>query len=551
MKKTLRLMGLCALAVLALAGCKKDDQTAGKTSVKATISQLKGGTKTGVNAGNCLVWNNGDQIKVYNSTTTSAVFATEDDDVTSANFTSQETLDVTDGCVAFYPAADVTVSEGNYILPLKAVQDGTANTFAPGTYPMYALYDNGNFAFQSPCALLGLPLNGDATIGSIVLTSANPNEKLSGYYSFVPGDMIFQSVGTTDPYPFVGIGNSVALDFGDSGLQLTDVTTTVYFTLPAFRLADGFTVEFKGLDGSTLFTKTAGAHEENLTSAQTILMMPAVTVNALTGAINGLFSVSATQQVYFSQGNLQYIGSASTPYWKFADHQWDRIGTGQNVSDANIDRDYFGWGTSGYNHGATCYQPWATGTTHSDYFAYGNANYDLNSQTPMTADWGYNAISNGGNTENIGWRTLTQSEWNYVINNRNASTVNGTANARFAKASLDGINGVILFPDVYTHPVGLTQPTNINVTSSGFNNSYTIAEFELMQAQGAVFLPAASARTDAGSFNQYGIYWSASHHNYSDNSRGYSVGFWNNSFPTANSTFRSSGLSVRLVMDKE
>ena len=54
MKKTLRLMGLCALAVLALAGCKKDDQTAGKTSVKATISQLKGGTKTGVNAGNCM-----------------------------------------------------------------------------------------------------------------------------------------------------------------------------------------------------------------------------------------------------------------------------------------------------------------------------------------------------------------------------------------------------------------------------------------------------------------------------------------------------------------
>lgn len=43
------------------------------------------------------------------------------------------------------------------------------------------------------------------------------------------------------------------------------------------------------------------------------------------GAINGLFSVSATKKVYFSKGNLQYIGSASTPYWKFAEHQWDYL----------------------------------------------------------------------------------------------------------------------------------------------------------------------------------------------------------------------------------
>lgn len=42
------------------------------------------------------------------------------------------------------------------------------------------------------------------------------------------------------------------------------------------------------------------------------------------GAINGLFSVSATQQVYFSQGNLQY--QASTNTWRFAENQWDYVG---------------------------------------------------------------------------------------------------------------------------------------------------------------------------------------------------------------------------------
>ena len=64
--------------------------------------------------------------------------------------------------------------------------------------------------------------------------------------------------------------------------------------------------------------------------------------NAPTGAINGKFTINEDgDQVYFSQGNLQYIGSASTPYWKFAENQWDCLGTttGQNSSNQNADRD--------------------------------------------------------------------------------------------------------------------------------------------------------------------------------------------------------------------
>lgn len=42
------------------------------------------------------------------------------------------------------------------------------------------------------------------------------------------------------------------------------------------------------------------------------------------GALNGLFSVSATKKVYFSKGNLQY--QASTNTWRFATNQWDFVG---------------------------------------------------------------------------------------------------------------------------------------------------------------------------------------------------------------------------------
>ena len=160
------------------------------------------------------------------------------------------------------------------------------------------------------------------------------------------------------------------------------------------------------------------------------------------GSLKGGFSVGENTAVLFSQGNLQYIGSAATPYWKFADHQWDCFGdNGQGSDNQDVNRDLFGWGTSGYNHGANCYQPWSTSQTYSDYYSYGNSSYNLFDQSGQ-ADWGYNAISNGGNLENSGWRTLTQAEWQYLFNTR--STASGI---RFAKAQVNNVNGVILLPD--------------------------------------------------------------------------------------------------------
>ena len=171
--------------------------------------------------------------------------------------------------------------------------------------------------------------------------------------------------------------------------------------------------------------------KRKLRSLLTVLLLSAVgmtnTLAQPTGAINGLFSVREDIQIYFSQGNLQY--QASTDTWRFAENQWDYVGTknpsfgeaGGTVAgsdNTNISPTYdgwidlFGWGTSGYNHGAVCYQPWSISTEDNDYYVYGGM-YHLCDQTGQ-ADWGYNAISNGGNAENNGWRTLTSEEWKYA-----------------------------------------------------------------------------------------------------------------------------------------
>jgi len=318
------------------------------------------------------------------------------------------------------------------------------------------------------------------------------------------------------------------------------------------ELEENFTYNLTGLAEGTTYCYMAFAQSGEIEKTGTIQTFTTlITPTIPEGIINSKFSVNANgDQVYFSQGNLQYIGSAATPYWKFAENQWDFLGitTGQNSSNQNVDRDLFGWGTSGYNHGAVCYQPWSTSTTNGDYYAYGNANFNLYDQTNQ-ADWGYNAISNGGNTENMGWRTPTTDEWDYIFNTRTASTVNGVANARFAKAKVADVQGMILFPDNYTHPSQVTQPVGINSPGNAgwTGNNYSSADFALMEANGAVFLPAAGDRSGSSVIHigTDASYWSSSH---SDNNNAYHLLFYSANLVQRRSVPRKDGDAVRLII---
>jgi len=267
---------------------------------------------------------------------------------------------------------------------------------------------------------------------------------------------------------------------------------------------------------------------------------------APTGAINGLFTINDNgDQVYFSQGNLQYIGSSNTPYWKFADNQWDYLGTstGQNSGSQNVDRDLFGWGTSGYNHGAVCYEPWSTSKTNSDYFAYGQSNQNLGDQTGQ-ADWGYNPITNGGNASNT-WRTLTCLEWQYVFDTRSTPS-----DIRFARAVVNDVNGFVLLPDNWNSSIYELSETNLSYSNSGYTiNTISATDWiEILEPNGAVFLPAAGTRygTSVSKLGSFGYYWSAT---YRDSNLSQNVIFSEDYINTSTSKNRSYCLSVRLVRD--
>lgn len=260
------------------------------------------------------------------------------------------------------------------------------------------------------------------------------------------------------------------------------------------------------------------------------------------GAINGKFSVSASQRVYFSQGNLQY--RASTAQWRFATNQYDYIGNANSNISPNYSGwiDLFGWGTSGWNPGNTYYSPWDSDGLCAD--CYGPPGPNNLTGYYAHSDWGvHNAISNGGNAEGQ-WRTLTISEWEYVCKWRSTSS-----GIRYAMAQVAGVNGVILLPDEWNSSYYTLY--DINSISASFSSN--VIELSVwtnsLQLHGAVFLPAAGRRNMTIVDYGLGGYWSASHSDDNDFSR--SVDFGDGAFIVDGACARSYGLSVRLVCPAE
>ncbi|MBQ9473673.1 MAG: hypothetical protein IJU81_04625 [Bacteroidales bacterium] len=266
------------------------------------------------------------------------------------------------------------------------------------------------------------------------------------------------------------------------------------------------------------------------------------------------FSTSATAKVVFSPGNLQYIGDCPDAYWKFADRHYDYIGaTGkQNTSAINASRDLFGWGTSGWvGNGNLYYQPYHTSYKFDKNIGYGygptnGSSYTLDLTADYDkADWGYDSIVNGGNESGM-WRTLSAANWDTLMNVRKASKIGNTANARYAKAKVNNINGIILFPDEYTQPSGATAPNYINDAQAVFGNNYTAKAWFLMEAAGAVFLPAAGCRTgmSVNYVGTHGLYWSSTHYN---SGNAYFLYFASKFLEANHNDNRNCGFAVRLV----
>lgn len=330
-------------------------------------------------------------------------------------------------------------------------------------------------------------------------------------------------------------------------------------------------------------------------------------VNDYNGCMPYAYSVSATQQVNFSMGNLQY--QASTNTWRFAEYQFEYVGgtdgyrygnvyangehpdasqNGTASGNQNISSSYdgwidlFSWATSGYHNSSDQYNvnyhpySWSKNVVNTDYneFGYGPS-YNMPGYMSLTGananyDWGvYNNISNDGSFGTGAWRTLTANngEWDYLLYSRSASTINGTANVRYASAQINArfggrtntVSGFMMFPDTYTWPAEVAYyPAEFNSLSSTFENGHqwTEAEWSLLEKNGAIFMPAGGYRDVSSAGNpilqypsQMAMYWSVTRKAYDGieyRHNAYMVVF-GNGYNMIPAVVQWQGFAVRLV----
>jgi len=397
------------------------------------------------------------------------------------------TVTVTDGSL-LVPDKDYTVSYGENINAGPGPDDGSVTVTGIGNYTGSVVR---NFKIKGLAVVTTLP-----TAASGWTEDGSAHNLLSSGGTATNGTMYYYS-STTDSEP------STSSDSGWS-TEIPQATNAGTYYIWYYAKADD----------------TANYDDSAVGGSLSVTVVEDVPV----GAIRGKFSVSDTQQVYFSMGNLRYASSK----WSFFDHQYEYYAAYSNTS-----WDKFGWSTSA-SYGKS------TSTSNSSY-------------SGSFVDWGKNAITNGGNTADK-WRTLTREEWNYVFTIRptksKGSTVGSTSYASYTQATIntDGtsVNGMILFPDGGSFTASEASWGTIN-DKSAWSTKCTVSQWSALEAKGCVFLPAAGRRSGSELItpNGGGSYWSST---LFDSEKAYDL-FFAESYldPDDHKTGRSNGFSVRLV----
>ena len=560
MKKTMKYLSMAVVALMGavMAACSADDsivsepqQSQGRAvTLTTTVNMGSGSTTRALTSKGVKTFAVGEQMTFWYNSNTPAEWADDNyriavseplkaSDISADGKSATITVTMIDpmprsGFDVFYPAPMggpqfKSVKEANnYWSPLQACMAGQDGTLEYVAANVDSAYEGGKLTDDAKLPS-SITLVNDFAIFAVTIKNADGTQDVTSTIK----DLTIIYNSSTE----ITISRKTAGD-------------TIYFATPAW---ENLNIEYTAttFDGNTTYTKTVTGktYEEGHFYALGLRMTPVAPASP-EGIINGLFSVSDTKQVNFSKGNLQATTSdnGANWTWAFAENQFDFVGgaaantsiSGNGTVSANGTVDLFGWSTSATYYGI-------------------NSSTESSTYSGDFSDWGSLAITNGGNTANSGWRTLTEDEWVYLFHYRNSGcSVNGEDKpARYTMATIntDGtvVKGIILFPDNVTFASTEASWVSIN-DASDFATTCTTAQWTALEAKGCVFLPAASMRwgNEYLNFGARGFYWS-SMANGDNNAYGPSfISYGNqNNLSTRDNAPRNSGYSVRLVKDAQ
>ena len=345
-------IGIIAMAlVLGLTQCKKEQnaQTNENETVAITLDIRNGGTRMDVNTVTGEVtYEEGDVIYVVSSGKYIGTLTHN-----GTNFSGPITNPTVGETLHFYFLGNVTPAEtltaGTTESCSVVISDQTTHLPVIEYAPSDETYTAGATAFTA------FLLNKCALVKFDVTTSSEAAICVMGFNNKVTVDFtdaLFAYSQTN--------GGNITLPAG-SGEKWA-------ILLPKEAMEAGEAGSAYSMDGA--YTGTCGAVPAIYDNG---FLIAGIAVNVTTevnpgevpvGAISGKFTINANgDQVYFSQGNLQY--QASTNTWRFAENQWNYVGGDEfnqhygNVEGSSNNEisstysgwiDLFGWGTSGWNN---------------------------------------------------------------------------------------------------------------------------------------------------------------------------------------------------------
>jgi hypothetical protein len=313
--------------------------------------------------------------------------------------------------------------------------------------------------------------------------------------------------------------------------ELEIVTEENWGDWTSYTDVTGNSYDFENLTpGTTYEVMIEPVYDDGTTGPEDVFLF--TTFGTEADPVEGEFSVSDGKKVQFAKGNLQYSRDYNwDDHWKLAEHQYDILGL-NNLETQELN-EYGNRFTSTDHLDLFCWSAGSSnkGTVHT----YPDDSY----YTGEFEEWG--RLSEFTEKYGTGWYTLSKDEWTYLLNER------PNAAQRKAFATVAGVKGLVILPDEWTQPAGVTA-----------GNSYTAEQWIKMEAAGAVFLPAAGNLTvshegyntiaTVNNINVAGSYWSSSTPSAADNEiNAYAMTFSDPTITPAAIIYRRVGSAVRLV----
>lgn len=488
------------IAALIFVGCQKDTKTLRLNFEKWSQGKMYFDERT-------FAWQTGDVIVVNGAPV--------------AVTNNRAEVPIANRYYAMYPQQYVQSMNGNSIaLNIPRIQEYRLNDGHQVIHsPLLAVADGdaSSLSFKNLGSLLAITItndgNADLVVDSVTLASVDATIALWGDATISNPDSDhpqydFSSAAASHGSTMLakvnnGVAESMNITLG------AQCSTKVYMFIPAVpaNVNNRFSITICGHTETTInkYTLTQSNNGGGNIARNTLTAVPFQLsiansdirniTTAPEGALTGIFSVSPTQRVYFSKGNLQCTkthGSDGDEFlWKFAESQTTSLLTqqeevfrpGQSVLYGTIDLFY--WGSSRKTNSE---DPFSVSRPASN-----SELYSLTSIAGTDYDWGVNLISNGGNQANQ-WRTMTAAEWTYLLDTRIVNDGRGEGSS-YQYVKINGIAGILIFHDDFMGQSDYVAGTNYS----------TVPE-------GCAFLPVTGYITLSQSYNQFGnqlfcYYW--------------------------------------------